>query len=81
MELSKGLRSFGPLENFIALRDGKVYDISIKGTDFAGNISEITISNNITFDTTPATLSILDPISGSFVNSVDIFYLRAFDWR
>ena len=73
-ELSEGLRSFGPLENFIALRDGKVYDISIKGTDFAGNISEITISNNITFDTTPATLSILDPISGSFVNSVDLLF-------
>ena len=73
-ELKKGVRIAAPLENFIALRDGNIYEISIEGSDFAGNKSELLISKNITFDTTPSTLMIDNPSSNSFVNSVDISF-------
>ena len=62
------------MANYVALRDGRVYEISISGTDFAGNVSETLVVSDITYDTTPAIISILSPLSESFVNTVDITY-------
>jgi len=73
-ELLGGTRSIDALANYVALRDGRVYEISISGTDFAGNVSETLRVTDITYDTTPPTISILSPQSESFVNTVDITY-------
>ena len=73
-ELLGGIRSIDALANYVALRDGRVYEISILGIDFAGNVSDTLSVSNITYDTTPATMSILSPVTESFVNTVDLKY-------
>mgnify|MGYP001158560002 FL=1 len=73
-ELKGGQKSPGPLSNYTALRDGEVYTISIIGKDFASNISEEVSVTDITFDTSPPEISILNPQSGSFVNSNHISF-------
>ena len=73
-ELLGGVRAINALSNYVALRDGRTYEITIKGTDFAGNESEPLSVTNITYDTTPAEIIISSPLSDSFVNTVDITF-------
>ena len=73
-ELKSGSRQPKPLANYVALRDGEVYSISIKGQDFAANVSEEVFVTNITYDTSPPMITIEDPMSESFVNSNQITF-------
>ncbi|MEC7871559.1 MAG: Ig-like domain-containing protein [Candidatus Neomarinimicrobiota bacterium] len=73
-ELRGGQKTPEPLSNYVALRDGEVYTISIIGIDFASNISEELSVTDITYDTSPPIISMLSPKSGSFVNSNHITF-------
>ena len=73
-ELNAGRKEPAPLSNYVALRDGEVYTISIIGKDFASNVSKEISVSNITYDTSPPKISIISPEQGSFVNSNEISY-------
>ena len=73
-ELRAGKKDPTPLTNYVALRDGEVYTISIAGKDFASNRSEEISVTDITYDTSPPIISIISPEEGSFVNSNEITY-------
>ena len=73
-ELNAGIKQPAPLSNYVALRDGEVYTISIIGKDFASNVSKEISVSNITYDTSPPKISIISPEQGSFVNSNEISY-------
>ena len=60
--------------NLNNLNDGSKYSISIKGTDFAGNISEILSVEEVTYDISPPELKIELPKSESFVNNLEVSY-------
>jgi len=74
MELKAGTRIPLALQNSSPLRDGMSYNISILGTDFAGNVSDELSVNNITYDISAPEISISIPKSKSFVNSLDVIY-------
>ena len=73
-ELAQGTKQLGPLNNYVALRDGELYTISIVGQDFASNVSEEVSVIDITFDTSPPEIAIEKPQSESFVNSNQITF-------
>ena len=73
-ELKAGSKDSSPLANYVALRDGEVYTISIKGKDFASNVSKEISVTDIAYDTSPPDISIISPNEGSFVNSNEISY-------
>ena len=73
-ELKAGKKDSTPLSNYVALRDGEVYTISIIGKDFASNISKEISVTDITYDTSPPKISITNPLEGNFVNSNEITY-------
>ena len=58
----------------MALRDGEIYTISIIGKDFASNISKEISVSEITYDTSPPKILILNPKQGDFVNTNEITY-------
>ncbi|HIC36731.1 MAG TPA: hypothetical protein EYO80_03520, partial [Candidatus Marinimicrobia bacterium] len=71
VELQSGERIPSELINKVALRDGMNYSISIMGTDYAGNQSEVLKVENITYDVSPPEIVVTQPKSDSFVNEVD----------
>ena len=73
-ELKSGNKGASPLSNFVALRDGEVYTISITGKDFASNVSKEISVTDITYDTSPPVITITNPDDESFVNSNEITY-------
>ena len=70
-----GKREISPLLNMVSLNDGTKYSISIKGTDFAGNISDVLTVDKITYDISPPQLTINLPRPDSFVNNLDVIYV------
>ena len=73
-ELKAGTKDSSPLSNYVALRDGEIYTISIIGKDFASNISKEISVSEITYDTSPPKILILNPKQGDFVNTNEITY-------
>ena len=73
-EKNSGNREISSIINLNNLNDGSKYSISIKGTDFAGNISEILSVEEVTYDISPPELKIELPKSESFVNNLEVSY-------
>ena len=73
-EMSEGDHSDVKLMQAPRLSDGIVYDLSIFGMDLAGNKSDTSIVANLTFDSTPPRVSIVEPVSGASRNSAVISY-------
>ena len=63
--------SFFDLSN---LSNGAIYDLSIHGIDYAKNTSDTITINNITFDSEPPQISILQPNSNIFIDNMLISY-------
>ena len=73
-EKNSGNREIGTLVNLSELENGSKYSISIIGTDFAGNNSEILLVDQVTYDISPPELIIDLPKSESFVNNLEVNY-------
>ncbi|MCH7732702.1 MAG: hypothetical protein IIB44_09330 [Candidatus Marinimicrobia bacterium] len=56
------------------LVDGAVYNLSLFGEDFAGNVSDTVSVDNVLFDVTKPEIAIHSPLSSSAQNHVKIFY-------
>jgi hypothetical protein len=57
----------------LTLVNGAVYDITFSATDTAGNFGSATVTN-VTYDTTPAIVTLASPAGGSRVNTADAQY-------
>jgi len=52
--------------------DGKTYGIKLVGVDYAGNVSDTVLIENILYDISPPIMTIYKPIYNSFVNETQI---------
>jgi CheY-specific phosphatase CheX len=68
-ELTSGVLDTGRVTNQDELRDGTVYQLTMRLVDRAGNETTTTLADNVTFDVTPPVISKILPAAGSFVNS------------
>ncbi|MBC8322880.1 MAG: hypothetical protein H8E70_04875 [Candidatus Marinimicrobia bacterium] len=68
-ELKSGMLTAANLTNQILLNDGTVYDITIEGTDIAGNSNSAILAENITYDISPPVTQLLSPKNDSFLNN------------
>ena len=66
-------RSF-TFENPPELIDGLIYNISITGTDLAGNKGKVVKVENIIYDITPPEFVDISPNKDAFINETDISY-------
>ncbi|MGY8781223.1 MAG: hypothetical protein ACKVJJ_06155 [Fidelibacterota bacterium] len=73
-ELKKGKKIPSSLINSVGLRDGMTYSISFVGIDFAGNVSDELIIENVTYDISPPEFVLVLPKEDSFVNYLDVTY-------
>ncbi len=60
--------------NDLPLVSGAQYEIEISGTDLAGNSSTAASPKTANFDSTPPTLVLTEPQSGSFINLQNVAY-------
>ena len=52
--------------------DGKTYHIKLVGVDYAGNVSDTVMIENIKYDISPPIIAIYKPIYNSFINETQI---------
>lgn len=62
------------LDDSLTLRDGSVYSLLVTGVDRAGNEAEAVSVENIGFDTSPPTLTIVTPANGDYINSLALSF-------
>ena len=70
-ELMYGMVSVANLTNQIKLNDGTIYELSVEGTDIAGNTSLAVLAVNITYDISPPLAQLLSPDNDAYVNHVN----------
>ena len=68
-ELNPGSFSKGKLTNQKELVDGTVYNIIISANDRAGNLSTITLAENVTYDKTKPKFTEVSPTTSARINS------------
>jgi len=73
-ELQKGIDENFILSNAPYLTDGAIYDISFKGTDFAGNQSEMISMSGVVYDISPPILNIISPGNNYFTNGSELTF-------
>ena len=78
-ELATGLHSNIPLTNAPTLVDGSVYTISFAATDAAGNMSSSTQVQDVTYDTSPPTITNTAPTMSTSVNHAQVSYTLSED--
>ncbi|MFQ6676186.1 MAG: Ig-like domain-containing protein, partial [Fidelibacterota bacterium] len=69
----------GPHENITLsesplLKDGSIYEMSITGTDLAGNVSGSTVVRHIVYDSTPPEIELVYPFPGASVSTPAVSY-------
>jgi len=69
LELETVMEDESLLSNQMELNDGTVYDLSIEGTDLAGNINSAVLSRNLTYDITHPTVKFTSPDHNAFRNN------------
>ncbi|MEE8335937.1 MAG: Ig-like domain-containing protein, partial [Candidatus Neomarinimicrobiota bacterium] len=75
-DLQGGIRALDELPG-LTLTDGEQYNLTLNGSDFAGNRAESIEIKNITYDVSAPQISIVNPLSGQHLIKSDITYTTA----
>jgi len=73
-ELTAGDHADITLEYAPTLNDGSIYNLTVVGKDFAGNVSDIVSIENIAYDTSPPVFAVTAPVHGDFIGALLITY-------
>ncbi|MFQ6616315.1 MAG: hypothetical protein ACE5HZ_06045, partial [Fidelibacterota bacterium] len=73
-ELAGGRHDTLTLSESPDLRDGSIYDLSLTGTDTAGNVSESAVARHIVYDSTPPEIELVYPLPGTRVSTAQVGY-------
>ena len=74
LELETIMESASKLTNQMDLNDGSIYEISIEGTDLAGNNNSTVLAENISFDISAPIAQLISPENNSYKNHDNLDY-------
>ncbi|MEE9166154.1 MAG: Ig-like domain-containing protein [Candidatus Neomarinimicrobiota bacterium] len=73
-ELAEGIHEGIVLANQTDLADGSIYTVELSGSDLAGNEAPSLKANGIHFDTSRPRFAQIEPVSGSYINKMELSY-------
>ncbi|MBL8029045.1 MAG: hypothetical protein JNL74_21665, partial [Fibrobacteres bacterium] len=73
-ELASGVHSDITLTNAPTLNNGSIYNVTVNGTDLAGNAAVAVTKTYITYNVSPPVISATAPVTGAFVNNKRVTY-------
>ncbi|MFQ6678464.1 MAG: Ig-like domain-containing protein [Fidelibacterota bacterium] len=71
-ELEQPFSAPATLNNQNPLNDGTIYQLSIRGMDIPGNETEVKLTENIHYDISQPTLTLLSPENNDYINDDDV---------